>query len=170
MAKGENPSAQRRLHRQGIYDSARKNQVNYPLPVIDRISQSQQENLANNTNDNNSINLAHAPLLVIPPPKDIFVSRFEPQTEPTTILHYLKHEKGIETEVICCEKISKPNSNISSFRIKVPQNLFETICSSSCWPEFTFVKEFKHRPLVKKLSNNNKNKEINKTKQNVQKN
>lgn len=141
-------SVQRKSMRHEIHDSLRNtDEIRSVSNIIE---------LNNNTiNDSAS----QCSLVTIPPPRDIFVSRFGPSTESSGILDYIRLAKGLSLDGIECEKISKPISMVASFKIKVPLDLFNTICSYSFWPEYTFVKEFKRkrRPFANHISKKNKN-------------
>lgn len=88
----------------------------------------------------------------IPLPKDIFISRLKASTIPSDVLSYIGLNKGLKIDGFDCVKVSKPNSLVSSFKLKTPIDYFKTVCSVAFWPEHTFVKEFIRKTRSKNRS------------------
>ena len=94
---------------------------------------------------------APKPLLAVPLRKQVFVSRLHPDTLAEDVIAYIQSK--IPNSIITVEKFKfKYSREISSFKLNVPPELFDTICCSSFWPQDLLVKEFtfktKSRPTV----------------------
>ena len=84
------------------------------------------------------------PLKAVPSPKILFVSRLTPDTSVSDFVNYLNTGFGGIThfKADACRKISKPDSNFSSFKTVIPNKFFNTFLKKSCWPADAIVKEF----------------------------
>ncbi|KAH8347590.1 hypothetical protein KR067_006778, partial [Drosophila pandora] len=79
---------------------------------------------------------------VIPPLKHIFVSRLAPDTSEIDISAYIKAKAKADIKVVDITKFKYSYTrHTSSFKIRVPLQMFKTICSASFWPENIFVQE-----------------------------
>ena len=91
--------------------------------------------------------LPSSSLIVVPPRKSVFISRLHPSTTINNISDYVKSKiHNLEESDF---KIFKFNSSsaraISSFKLVVSKNIFDTIINSSFWPDDILVKEFVFR-------------------------
>ncbi|KAH8356494.1 hypothetical protein KR200_001844, partial [Drosophila serrata] len=95
----------------------------------------------NGTADNQSA-LPKA-LIAVPPTRHIFVSRLSPDQTSEDVLAFIQGKTRAEKIKIKVEKFKFSYArDISSFKINVPNELFNTICSPNFWPEYIVVKEF----------------------------
>ncbi|KAH8318625.1 hypothetical protein KR067_001287, partial [Drosophila pandora] len=86
--------------------------------------------------------VAPKPLQVIPPVRQIFVSRLAPDTSEIDISAYIKAKTKAVIRVEDIRKFKYSYSRrMSSFMIRVPVPMFVTICSPGFWPEDIFVQE-----------------------------
>lgn len=91
-------------------------------------------------------------LMAVAPKKCIFISRLTSDTSEDDVLTYLKAKIGTVTDVeIKKFKFANPRTT-SSFKIFVPDGLFDTLLNNSIWPKYTIVKKFEFRG---KKGNNN---------------
>jgi hypothetical protein len=112
-------------------------------PLIDLIPETSRS--SNNTAKN-----SHFSLRVVVPPKNknIFVSRFITSTTHLDILSHIKsilvqNNVKVDDNSIKCKNISRFNGKVASFKITVPEAMFDLLISPYSWPISTFVKEFK---------------------------
>lgn len=99
-----------------------------------------------------------AGLVVVSPThrnKVVFLSRFSPNTTVEQLLTHVKSKcsNTPHTSKLICHKITsriRPPSEalISSFKMFVPPELFETVCSATFWPSGVLVKEFVPRTVT----------------------
>lgn len=89
------------------------------------------------------------PLVAVSPKKKrrtIFVSRLASKSSETDVCHYIKSkvkaDNGINVKKF---QFSYPRL-IASFKITVPDILFEEIVSETFWPPNTLVREFEYKP------------------------
>lgn len=86
-------------------------------------------------------------LVVVAPRKSIFISRLHSNTTINNISNYLKSKVQNLGDNDC--RIIKFNSSlprdISSFKIIVPHDMFDTLLNRSFWPDGVLVKEFVFR-------------------------
>ncbi|KAH8349272.1 hypothetical protein KR067_012942, partial [Drosophila pandora] len=88
------------------------------------------------------VTAAPKPLQVIPPSKHIFVSRLAPDTSEIELSAYIKAKSKADIKVADITKFKyNYTRHTSSFKIRVPAQMFKTICSASFWPENIFVQE-----------------------------
>lgn len=92
-------------------------------------------------------------LIVIPPKKTIFVSRFAPDTTVDEIKHYVLSRIGKECPIDPYRMKGSYSDSFSSFRIVVPDELFTTIVDRKFWPPGSFVKEFVYRESSRRRGN-----------------
>ncbi|KAH8350626.1 hypothetical protein KR067_012661, partial [Drosophila pandora] len=85
------------------------------------------------------VTAAPKPLQVIPPSKHIFDSRLAPDTPEIDISAYIKAKAKADIKVTKF-KYSYTRHTLS-FKIRVPLQMFKTICSASFWPKSIFVQE-----------------------------
>lgn len=83
-------------------------------------------------------------LTAVPPSKTIFVSRLAPDLASEDVLAYIQGKTQAENIKVEKFKFSYAR-DISSFKINVSVQLFETICSGDFWPEHVVVKEYEAR-------------------------
>lgn len=82
------------------------------------------------------------PLKVIPPKKSIFISRLADETSAADIEFYIKHKLGGDLDIMVRKfKFSRPRS-IASFKLMVPQEVFDRIINTNFWPPYVFIREF----------------------------
>lgn len=90
-------------------------------------------------------------LVVVPPRRTIFLSRLSPATSIDNIRSYIKSTSvGLNDKDFTVLKFnySEPR-DIASFRILVPDWIFETLVDRSAWPDGTLVREFIRRERVR---------------------
>lgn len=90
-------------------------------------------------------------LIVVPPRRTVFVSRFSPDTTVKDIINFLKINCMGTNELdysVFKFNFSHPR-DISSFKISVPIKLYEVLIDKSFWPHGVLVKEFIHRDRLK---------------------
>ncbi|KAH8332298.1 hypothetical protein KR067_012178, partial [Drosophila pandora] len=91
-------------------------------------------------------------LQVIPPVRQIFVSRLAPDTSEIDISAYIKAKTKAVIRVEDIRKFKYSYSRrMSSFMIRVPVPMFVTICSPGFWPEDIFVQEHQPSKVKKKI-------------------
>lgn len=84
-------------------------------------------------------------LTVIPARKTIFISRFSPETSVEDINFYISSRVQNMQSISCYKLKSSFSERLSSFKIVVPDNLFEDIVDLNFWPAKALVKEFVYR-------------------------
>ena len=95
--------------------------------------------------DNSSVPSSNpCPLKAIPSPKLLFVSRLTPDTTVSDLVDYLNSGFGgiARFKAEACRKISRLDSNFSSFKVIIPSRVFNTFLNKSFWPADSIVKEF----------------------------
>ncbi|XP_075150868.1 uncharacterized protein LOC142224977 [Haematobia irritans] len=94
---------------------------------------------------------APKPLRVLPPMKTIFAARFAPETTEDDIHFYIKSKLNANVDI----KVSKlqfvERRNKSSFKIFVPEDIFDTVVNPEFWPYRAVVHEFVFRDRVARL-------------------
>lgn len=82
-------------------------------------------------------------LVVVPPRKSIFVSRFAFETSAEDINHYIKNKINIDNADISINKFKySTQRNITSFKITVSPDLFGRIVDPAFWPQNAIVREY----------------------------
>ncbi|XP_058978629.1 uncharacterized protein LOC131802430 [Musca domestica] len=86
-------------------------------------------------------------LVVVARRKTVFISRLHPETSIVNIRNYMKSKlRDVSDNDLNIFKFkSSQERDISSFKITVPNRLFNTVVSSSFWPDDILVKEFVFR-------------------------
>ena len=84
------------------------------------------------------------PLKIIAPRKTVFASRFSVDTTVNDVEFYIKTNLGIED---CNDvQIYKINArNRASFKIIVPESIFDSLVNPQFWPKNTIVRQFIYR-------------------------
>ncbi|XP_065363213.1 uncharacterized protein LOC135956605 [Calliphora vicina] len=100
-------------------------------------------------------------LIVVPPRKTVFLSRFDPDTTVEALVKFIKnHSKGFNDSDFIVQKFkfSQPR-DISSFKIIAPIKLFDILVDKSIWPDGALVREFIHRdrPRTNRVATLSKN-------------
>lgn len=100
-------------------------------------------------------------LVVVPPRKTVFLSRFAPDTTVEALVKFIKnHSKGFDDSDFIVQKFkfSQPR-DISSFKIIAPIKLFDILVDKSIWPDGALVREFIHRdrPRTNRVATLSKN-------------
>lgn len=114
-------------------------------------------NLITNNINNNNVHSASKPLVVAPSRKAIFISRFASDTTETDVADYVKSKIGIDTEITVYKFVFMEKRNKSSFKIIIPEDVFETVVNSNFWPAKAIVHEYIYRENVARLPNLAKN-------------
>lgn len=109
------------------------NPENYPSP-LGTINNSQQ---------------VPRPLRAVPRNRLIFISRLAEDTTTEEVEYFIKSKCGDSALISSYKFVYSQPRSISSFKITVPDELFNNILEPSFWPENTFVREYK----VKERSN-----------------
>lgn len=85
--------------------------------------------------------------------RDIYISRFKPTTETSDILHHLDKVAGMDIPLnrISCTKLTSNkriarNLSFVSFKLTVPEDLFDSMLNPSLWPPSIKPKEFVATP------------------------
>lgn len=102
-------------------------------------------------------------LRIIPPKKTIFATRFAYDTSAKDVEYYIQTK--LSTDVSKDIQVYRINvRNRASFKIIVPEDLFDQIVDLSFWPKNTLVRQFIYRdddnvhlPKANNLNNNSKN-------------
>lgn len=81
-------------------------------------------------------------LVVVQPRKSIFVSRFSEDTTDDLIKSYIDFKLQAKADVSVYKFKFNYVRNISSFKVVVPDNLFDEILNSKFWPANTLVHEY----------------------------
>lgn len=84
-------------------------------------------------------------LIVIPSKKSIFVSRFAAETSTIDIDHYIKTKLNFNADISSFKFSYSQPRDITSFKIMVPNDLFEKIVNPGFWPENTVVHEYVYK-------------------------
>lgn len=103
-----------------------------------------------NINPPGSINSdsRYIPLRAVPPKKTIFVSRLHYDTTSESVDLYIRNAIGSDADISIQKfNFSQPRS-ISSFKITISTDIFETLINPNFWPTNTLVREYiyKARP------------------------
>lgn len=94
----------------------------------------------------------HKDLVVIQPPKSIFVSRFAADTSEEDLLYFIKSKLNVVNINISVSKFRFAYERItSSFKITLPGDLYNKVIDQRFWPENTMVHEFISRSQPKTL-------------------
>lgn len=93
--------------------------------------------------DDNPAPLLHnsVSLKVVPVRHSIFISRFDSDTLPETIINYIQAQ-NIPIQNLSCRKISKSSKPVASFILYAPQESSKTLLDPSIWPAGALVKSF----------------------------
>lgn len=91
---------------------------------------------------NNPSDVIIHPLIVIPPKKSIFISRFAFETSPSDIEYYIKNKIKFDGNIIVHKFKYSQTRSISSFKIMVPSDIFNIIIDPTFWPENELIREF----------------------------
>lgn len=91
-----------------------------------------------------------APLSAVEAKKWIFISRLNPHTTETQVIHHLTSKLQINESEINCNKlikrgISSESISYMSFKVGLKASLFDQANKSSFWPSGSIVHEFKTR-------------------------
>jgi hypothetical protein len=84
--------------------------------------------------------------------KSIYLSQLEPSTEPKDVIEYLMDSKFINNDsVVKCIKLVSPKiDSVSftyvSFKLDVPNELYDKLVNPSTWPKSVAVRDFVHKP------------------------
>lgn len=89
--------------------------------------------------------LNHNPLRAIPPKKAVFVSRLAYETSTEDVNWFIKSKIGLNAEISTRKFNYSQPREISSFKVVVPDQYFNTLLDPSFWPINTFVREFTAR-------------------------
>lgn len=83
-------------------------------------------------------------LVVIPPRRTIFISRLSAETSVDKVIYFIKsHLSNFNENDLKVFKFNNSQSrDIASFRVLVPEKIFNTLVSNSFWPQGVLVKEF----------------------------
>lgn len=95
-------------------------------------------------------------LRVILPPKVIFISRLQYGTKVEDIIKFIG-SGGVETELLKCYCLTPDGLSdrmMSSFKLIVPDGLFNKLMDKNFWPKKILIKEFKPRPRNSTASKN----------------
>ena len=122
----------------------------------------------NNNNDNNSDNVnannnritkanRNCKLLVVKPLKAIFLSRLHPSTTSEDIISHIKESTCSDLLFECISLKGRHQTRVASFKLIVPDELFDILLSSDFWPPGIVIHEFVQRPRHNNNNNNNKN-------------
>lgn len=86
-------------------------------------------------------------LIVVPPRKTVFVSRLSADTSVDRLANYIKsHSSNFNDNDCRVLKFNNfQNRDISSFKIIVPEKMFDILVKQSFWPMGVLVREFTHR-------------------------
>ena len=96
-------------------------------------------------NNLNNVQIKHNPLRAIPPKKTIFVSRLASETTIEDIEFYIKSKMDQNIEFSTYKfNYSQPRT-ITSFKITVPLDIFDTIVDPGFWPVSTLVREYQYK-------------------------
>lgn len=90
-------------------------------------------------------------LSALPKPKEIYLSRLQPETSTKDIIDHLK-DFDIDVQKLKCQKINKESSPFASFRLTTEFCLYEKLLRSELWPEDVIVREFKPKSSQAKNS------------------
>jgi hypothetical protein len=100
-----------------------------------------------------SLSVVPKPLVGIPPRKQIFVSRLAPDLTSDDVMAFIQAK--IQAAEIKVEKFKfSYERDVSSFKLCVPNDCFNHICTPDFWPAHIVVKEFeakkkKNRPPIR---------------------
>ena len=95
-------------------------------------------------------------LTIIKPPRVIFLSRLQYGTKPSDILRYIE-TGGIDTSFLkcfCLTPADLPDRITASFKLIVPENIFDRLMARKFWPDKILINEFKPRPRKVPASKN----------------
>lgn len=82
-------------------------------------------------------------LKVVPKRRSLFISRFTESTSESDILQFLKAKLPSFNASVTVRKFKfKEDRDISSFKIDMPSNLFESASNPEFWPDGVICKEF----------------------------
>lgn len=97
----------------------------------------------NSSQQNNNKLIEPKQLVVIPPKKSIFVSRFAYETTADEINYYIKNKiKNDNADILTNKFKYSQQRSITSFKITVPPELFNEIVKPDFWPQNTLVREY----------------------------
>lgn len=102
----------------------------------------------------NNNNVSPKPLIVLPPKKYIFISRFAAETTAEDVDFYIKSKLGVNADILINKfSYSQPRS-ITSFKVAVPPDVYNIIIVPEFWPPNTIVREylFKENPRINNIA------------------
>ena len=103
-------------------------------------------NLENTPPKVDNLQNGHHPLRAIPPKKQIFVSRLASNTTVEDVDFYIKNIIGQNSDISIYKFSFAQPRTISSFKLTVPLEIFETLLEPNFWPINTMVREYIFRP------------------------
>lgn len=86
--------------------------------------------------------LSTCDLKVIPPKKSIFISRFAYETTTDNIYNYIESKLNCNPDVLIKKFTYSEPRDITSFKLTVPNDLFDTLIDPTFWPNNTFIREY----------------------------
>lgn len=85
------------------------------------------------------------PLRAIPPNKNVFVSRLASETTIDDVEYYIKSKLASNAVISVYKFVYSQPRSITSFKITVPDEIFNIIMHPDFWPVSTFVREYKEK-------------------------
>lgn len=92
------------------------------------------------------------PLITVKPKRAIFVSRFAPSTTEIDIQHYIRSKFNTSVEIVVHKFNYKFARSIISFKIIVPEDVFNQLLNTNFWPENTLVHEYEFKQKTRDVA------------------
>lgn len=89
------------------------------------------------------------PLRVIPPMKTVFAARFAADTSEDDMRYYIKSKLNLDVNLKIFKFQYRDTRNTASFRIMVPDSVFETVVSPDFWPPRALVQEYIYKERIR---------------------
>ncbi|XP_059223107.1 uncharacterized protein LOC131996929 [Stomoxys calcitrans] len=89
------------------------------------------------------------PLRVIPPMKTVFAARFAAVTSEDDMRYYIKSKLNLDVNLKIFKFQYRDTRNTASFRIMVPDSVFETVVSPDFWPPRALVQEYIYKERIR---------------------
>lgn len=114
--------------------------INPPVPLNFTASTSKSVSAINNPIPNI--------LKVVSKKKTIFAARFAAETTEDDVAYYVKNKLGANIEVNVFKFKYFEKRSKSSFKVIVPEEVFETVVNPDFWPEKAIIHEYLYRESV----------------------
>lgn len=87
-------------------------------------------------------------LKVVSKKKTIFAARFAAETTEHDVAYYVKEKLGVDVEINVFKFRYSEKRSKASFKVIVPEEVFETVVNPNFWPAKAIIHEYLYRETV----------------------